>query len=197
MSKVIAAVGLLLSTALPAVAAEPDAMLYELTEDMSIKHGHRRATSALGGFAVPGTPLCPERLTSTSGVCVVNATGSNNIDLSTGRGPIDGEFTNVTQDTNPIDIEEVVRRRGSFRGQMDLSQGSVTFLGSMAGRMTVHGERGKDRFRGVVRFPIPCDQGFCYVASGPDALPTGLVEPLLSHEYALGHPMVRLDIFFE
>src|SRR6185436_15527751 len=124
-------VGLVLLTALPALAAGPDAVLYELTEDMRLTKTHRQATSALGGFANPNTPLCPQSLVSVDGVCVVNATGSNNIKLPTGRGPVQGDFRIVTQDVNPIDIEEEVQRRGTFEGQMDLSQVGTTFLGTM------------------------------------------------------------------
>ena len=191
----ITAVALLLSMTVPVFASEPDATLYELTENMSITRGHRVATSALGGFAKPNTPLCPLELAPADGErCVINATGSNDISRFTGRGPITGTFTNVSQDANPIDIDEVVRRSGTFRGQMNLSDSSVTFLGTMRGFMTVDGRT--RRFVGVVRFPVPCDTGLCYVTSDADAVPTGLA-PLLPHEFALGRATVRLDIYFQ
>ena len=190
-----ALLALLLATSVPALAGEPDATLYELTENMSITRGHRLATSALGGFAAPNTPLCPLELAPPDGErCVINATGSNNISLFTGRGPISGTFTNVSQDSNPIDIAEVVRRSGTFRGHMDLSDVSVTFLGTLKGFMTVDGRT--RRFDGVVRFPVPCDAALCYVTSDTDAVPIGLT-PLDPHEFALGRATVRLDIYFE
>jgi hypothetical protein len=196
MNILIVVVALLLFMSVPALASEPDATLYELTENMSVSRGHRLATSALGGFAKPNTALCPPELVPPGGErCVINATGSNDISLFNGRGPITGTFTNVAQDVNPIDIEELILRTGAFRGQMDLSTGSVTFLGTMKGFMTVDGETSTRRFVGVVRFPIPCGGSFCYVTSDSDAVPTG-VTPLLPHEFALGRAMVRLDIYF-
>jgi hypothetical protein len=196
MNILIVMVALLLSMSVPVFANEPDASLYELTESMSVSRGHRLATSALGGFAKPNTALCPPEFVPPGGErCVINATGSNDISLFNGRGPVSGTFTNVAQDINPIDIEELILRTGAFRGQMDLSTGSVTFLGTMKGFMTVDGETSVRRFVGVVRFPIPCGGSLCYVTSDSDAVPTG-VTPLLPHEFALGRGMVRLDIYF-
>ena len=197
MKTLIAAAALLLCTALPAFANEPDATLYELTENMFIIGNHRIATAALGGFAKRNTPLCPFRLVPRGERCIINATGSNDISLITGTGPISGTYTTVTQDTNPIDIAEVVRLSGEFAGRMNLSQASVTSLGTMRG-LLVDGEQHSHAFVGVVRFPIPCLTGpldFCYVTSDADAIPTDLV-PLRRHEFALGRPMVRLDIYF-
>jgi hypothetical protein len=206
MIRLTTAIALVLLSASP-VFAQPDVMLYEATEDMRLTASHRQATSALMGFAAVNTPLCPPSLTSPQGgdMCVVNATGSNNIKLSSGIGPVHGDFRVVTQDANPFDIEEVVELRGDFRGTMDLSLTGVTGLGTMDATLTVEGgkgnkgkkgNRGNTPFRGVVRIPVPCGTDFCYVTSGPDGSPTG-VQPLESHEYALGRPMVRLDIYFE
>ena len=56
---------------LPALAASPDAVLYEVTEDMYLKDaagnfvssvvpgGRRSAVAQLSGWAKVGTPLCP------------------------------------------------------------------------------------------------------------------------------------------
>jgi hypothetical protein len=128
--------------------------------------------------------------------CVVNATGSNNINLATGTGPVSGDFRIVTQEAGTVDIEEAVQRRGNFRGQMDLSQIAFGLI-TMDGSMTAQQQRGSARFRGVFRIPFLCGPDvYCYMSSGPDATPTGpvLVQP---DEYALGYPTVRLDIYFE
>ena len=198
MKRLPTVIGLLLLSALPALAQTgPDAMLYELTEDVRLSATHRMASSALGGFANPNTLLCPAALVSASGRCVVNAIGSNNIAFATGRGPVHGNYTIVTQDINPFEIEELVRQRGAFRGEMDLSQTGVIFLGTMDGTMTVEQRRVNVPFRGIVRIPVPCGDGvFCYVTSGADGIPTGFV-PLQSFEFALGRPAVRLDIYFQ
>jgi uncharacterized membrane protein len=58
----VMAIAVVLSSALPALAQQnPDAMLYELSEDMRQTSTHRLATSALAGFAFQGStnPLCP------------------------------------------------------------------------------------------------------------------------------------------
>src|SRR5690242_15643285 len=101
------AVGLLLLFAVGFVApgyaiAASGATLYELTENMSLKglkNPHRRATSELMGFAAVGTPLCPkalvERISPGATSCTLNATGSDNISLTTGLGQFGGTFTVV------------------------------------------------------------------------------------------------------
>jgi hypothetical protein len=190
------AAAVLLVGAVPALAQDPDAMLYELNEDMRQTSTHRQATSSLSGFAAVNTPLCTAEFVTPAGHCVVNATGSNNVDMSTALGPVHGDFTIVTQEPMTVDIEEVVRRRGNFRGQIDISRAAFG-LATMDGSMTAEGQRGSAGFRGVFRLPFLCGpEVYCYMSSGPDATPRGPV-PLMPHEFALGYPMVRLDIYFE
>ena len=92
------------------------AVLYEMTENLSLKalqKGQRRATSQLLGVALPGTPLCPATAVNTAGYCVINATGSDNINLnpdsvSFGKGNFGGTFTVVVPGDNPTDGPELV-----------------------------------------------------------------------------------------
>src|SRR2546422_428012 len=77
-----------------------DMTLYEATENMrflgrallSGQSGKRKATSELMGVARRNTPLCPplDPATDATNPCVVNATGTSDVDLTTGRGNIVG-----------------------------------------------------------------------------------------------------------
>lgn len=205
----LAAMIMVLAAAGPARAQTPDVILFELTEDMRLTPTHRLATSALGGFAFPsaGNPLCPAGVPALlserpdiaeGGVCIVNAIGSNVISRKTFKGPLNGSYTVVVQDVNPVDIEEAVALRGRFHGTMDLSTaGEPPFLGTMTGHVS---GTGTTAFVGVVRLPFPCGDasatGFCYGSSGPTGVPDGGVIPAGFESFALGRPTVRLDIFF-
>jgi hypothetical protein len=194
----------------PALAQAPDVILFELTEDMRLTPTHRIAASPLGGFAFPkvGSPLCPAGVPALlserpdiaeGGVCIVNGIGSNVISLKTFTGPINGSYTVVVQDSNPVDIEEAVVLRGRFQGTMDLSTtGEFPFLGTMSGHVSGNGTV---PFVGVVRLPFPCgaasETGFCYGSSGPNGIPDGGVIPVGVEAFALGRPTVRLDIYLQ
>ena len=156
----------------------PCAWLYETTENLNmraLRHDHRKAVSALLGFAVRGTPLCPEKLMPVveplPAYCVLNATGSDNISLTTGLGQFGGTVTVVVQEVNPKtgsptpDSPEVVVARGRFTGRMDFSPAIVGVpdgqrkfvqlpLGSVDGHLSLDGFSRRVPFTGVFRLPF-------------------------------------------
>jgi hypothetical protein len=164
-SRTITIVGLaaLLWSSAPAVVSAADARLYELTENMKVTSWggvqFRNATSRLMGTADLGTPLCPASRTAAlnryAKTCTVNATGTDNIDLATGRGDFGGTFTVVVQGDNPVDSPELAVMKGWFRGKMDFSP-AILFgipLGYVTG--TLVDDRGvTSPFTGTFRLPF-------------------------------------------
>ena len=95
-----------------ALAQEPDAVLYEVTEDMYLKDaagkfvnsvvagGRRTAVAQLSGWAKLGTPLCPayvKLIAPKTKRCTLNATGADDLSLDTGKGTLAGSYTVVVQ----------------------------------------------------------------------------------------------------
>ena len=163
--RVITVVGLavLIWTGAPTDASAGRARLYEVTENMRLtSHGkfeHRKATSELIGIAEAGTPLCPAALIAAvnpyAKACTVNATGSDNINLATGRGHFGGSFTVVVQGDNAVDSPEFVVMKGTFKGKMDFSP-AVLFgipLGYVTGTLS-DGLGGTFPFTGTFRLPF-------------------------------------------
>ena len=135
--------------------AGPDVVLYEVTENMKLTKNHRMnqhrvATSALIGFAEPGTPLCPGATR-----CTINAIGNDNVSLTTGKGPVFGTFTVVINEPGSVDSPEFVVMKGRFRGTIDFTpafQGAS--FGTAEGRMTIDDVHGKFPFTGFFRQPF-------------------------------------------
>jgi hypothetical protein len=176
----------------PALANGPDAVLYELTENMKLAGGqvlHRKATSELMGTAKAGTPLCPLPVD-----CTINATGSDNISLATGLGDFSGTFTVVVQGDNPTDSPEYVVAKGKFHGKMDFSLAILygVPLGSVVGKMQLDGVRGHVPFTGTFRLPFDVGYGPWYLIDPA----TFAVVPVAANEYSLGYPTVRFEITF-
>jgi hypothetical protein len=187
-------------------AQAQDAVLYEVTETMKIRlhpaGGRRVATAALMGWVNADTPLCPAALAGEAGKCTVIAFATDNIDLATGRGPVQGRFAVVVQGDNPVDAPELAVLRGEISGTVDLSRvASGKPLGFLDGRWSARGVdgtpmagfRGRGRLSGIFRLPfVPCPT--CdpsYLADG------GGVRPLDPEEYSLGLPTVRLELTLE
>jgi hypothetical protein len=153
-------------TGAPAIAAAGSATLYELTENMKViqrngKHrtqvGRRVATSAITGFATPGTPLCPaDPKQQNQPPCAVNVMGADNVSLATGLGTLSGTFATVVQGDNPVDGPEAVILRGEFRGDMDFSPAIVHEIpfGTVEGKVKANGSRRGTSFTGVFRLPF-------------------------------------------
>jgi hypothetical protein len=200
----------------PALAPGSDVTLYEASEDMRLagkKLVHRKATSSLMCVARPGTPLCPS---TSTGVCTVNALGSDNVDVATGLGSVSGTFTVVTQGDNPTDSPELTVLKGTFSGDMDFSPALVHGVpyGTVTGKMNLDGKGGKVAFTGTFRLPVnpPVFDLACLAShSDPLACVTGYGSPsyltnpaafpfgwtaVAPNEYALGWPTVRFEIKF-
>lgn len=195
-----------------------DAVLYELTENMSLRAlrgGRRKATAQLLGFARVGTPLCPPALAMGGSFCTINATGSDNISLATGLGKFHGTLTVVGPGDNEVDGPEAVLAKGRFNGNMDLSPAIQYEMpyGTVDGEMALTGGR-KQRFTGTFRLPfvMPQQDPACVAAHGPTQCavhgytkPMYLVDPAtfgiewvdLESETAIGYPTVRFEINFD
>jgi hypothetical protein len=175
------------------------AVLYELTENLGLKAlrgDHRKATSQLLGFAVAGTPLCPTTLAQGADFCTLNATGSDNISLTTGLGNFGGTFTVVVNCVgqkceNPVDSPEIIVGRGHFSGKMDFSPAILNNvpLGSVVGEVGLNGSRPVP-FKGVFRLPVGTVSSAFYLGA------SGSWEPVADNEKALGYPTVKFEISF-
>jgi hypothetical protein len=119
------------SAILPTTAAiAADATLYELSEEMMVVDGHRKATASFQGIAELGTPLCPHALVSMLNLpvrsCTVTGVGSDDVDIdpasaSLGTGRLQGTFAVVVNADNVVDAPEYVVMTGRFAGNMSLA----------------------------------------------------------------------------
>jgi hypothetical protein len=205
---------------LPALASGPDAVLYEVTEDMYLKDaagnfvssvvpgGRRSAVAQLSGWAKVGTPLCPSSvlaLMPKAKKCTVNATGADNLSLATGKGMLSGSYAVVVQGDNDVDAPEFVIMTGTFSGDADLSlsmsgQAPLGFITN--GVATIDGRPGAVfKFTGTFRLPFAVDDGGRQHRARRelDAYymdDNGHLKKIKDHERSLGVPTVRLDIEF-
>jgi hypothetical protein len=210
LSLLVFAVGLMVG---PAVAGAQQAILYELTENMSITPegtvAHRLATAALQGWAKVGTPLCPAEVLITNPraqTCTVTAVGSDDVSVVTGTGTVSGTYAVVVQGDNPVDAPEYVVQTGTFSGTMDLSPAVLGLapLGYISnGTFTIDGYPGYTiPFTGTFRLPFALTQkgekrkarlnDHSYYLS--DAFEPFRVRP---RETSLGWPTVRFEVTFE
>jgi hypothetical protein len=205
---------------LPALAAGPDAVLYEVTEDMYLKDasgkfvsspaqgGRRSAVAQLSGWAKVGTPLCPWSVLALSPKakkCTVNATGADDLSLDTGQGTLAGSFSVVVQGDNDVDAPEFVVLTGTFSGDADLSlsmsrQAPLGFITN--GVAKIDGRPGAAfKFTGTFRLPFSVDEVGRHHRAHRDAdayymTDSGQLKTVKDHERSLGVPTVRLEIEF-
>src|SRR5438105_14292916 len=121
---------------LPALAGSPDAVLYEVTEDMYLKDAsgnfvsgvataaRRSAVAQLSGWAKIGTPLCPayvRQIVPKAKRCTVNATGADDLSLATGTGTLGATYAVVVQGDNAVDAPEFGIMTWPLCGNADLS----------------------------------------------------------------------------
>jgi hypothetical protein len=184
----------------PALVSGSDITLYEATENMrflgrSLMSGwqgkFRKATSELFGVARLGSPLCP---VATGHDCSVNATGSSDINMTTGQGNIVGTVTVVAQGDNPFDSPELVVQKGKFVGKIDFSSAATRAFGTVSALLVVDGG-GVFGFTGTFRQPV----GDPAVYSTPTGFPCpfGTCTFVQANEFALGFPTVRFEIKFD
>ena len=210
----------------PALARgdDPDAVLYEVTEDMYLiardgnsesyvsdvrKATDRRAVAQLAGTAKIGTPLCPswvKQIVPGARQCTINAKGADDLSLATGKGILKGSFAVVVQGDNKVDAPEFVVMTGCFTGDADLSlamfgQAPLGFITN--GVATVDGYDGATfKFSGTFRLPFTVDESGRSRWGGrysSDAFYLGddnRKERVKHSERSLGWPTVRLDIEF-
>ena len=223
-----------------------DARLYEVTENMSLDDlgapTTRTATAALQGTAQLGSPLCPAELvnllarapkdgglgllTSADKPCTITAIGSDEVDLATGAGSLEGGFAVVINLDNITDAPEFVVMTGQFKGNMqvlvDMSANPPTQLPLIAltdgtfEPQFVLGEKiqpgvpifGLDpatfapaSFSGVFRLPFALDRRGKRMRPHPtrDAFYLGDRGQLIKvkpEEWSLGFPTVLVEIEF-
>lgn len=211
--------GSLVAVPLPGAAssaASPDALLYELTENMTLDPLPpdvplaRKALAALQGSSRVGTPLCPDAVLVTNPraqTCTITALGQDDISTVTGLGTLAGTWATVVQGDNPVDGPEFVVLTGSFAGTIDLSPTLAGVpLGSIAGDMLVDANpfgvpAGPYPFTGTFRLPFSKgkDGRASRAARGRDAFylgDSGRPFPVKKDEHSLGVPTVRLEIQF-
>jgi len=205
---------------LPALADQPDAVFYEVTEDMylrdaagnpvssAVSGGRRSAVAQLSGWAKVGTPLCPWFVLSINPKakkCTVNATGADSLSLDTGKGTLSGKYAVVVQGDNKTDAPEFVIMTGTFAGNADLSlslsgQAPLGFITN--GIATIDGSGTTFKFTGTFRLPFALDEkgqrswhsrvwGDAYYLND-----SGHPQPIKDNERSLGYPTVRLEIEF-
>lgn len=201
-------------------AKVPDAVLYEVTENMYFydvagklippslilgglaQPAYRVADATLQGSASLGNPLCPSSLLVTNPratTCTVTAAGQDNISLATGKGTVTGTYAVVLNIDNPADAAEFVVQTGTFTGQMDLS---MRPLGSITGTFTPTGTSVQVPFTGTFRLPFTVDangkrrdpkRGAAAYYLSDDGKQNVPVQP---SELSLGAPLVRLELNF-
>ena len=208
--------------AVPALAQEPDAVLYEVTEDMYLKDaagkfvnsvvpgGRRTAVAQLSGWARLGTPLCPawvKVVAPKTKKCTLNATGADDLSLETGKGTLAGSYTVVVQGDNKVDAPEFVVMSGTFQGDADLSpsmsgQAPIGYITN--GVATIDGQSAVFKFTGTFRLPFALDETGRYRNYKPwwteleayylDS--NGQPKRVKDSERSLGRPTVRIEIDF-
>jgi hypothetical protein len=211
-------------TAPAAAQTSPGATLYGVTENYRVVGGgvqHRIAEGALSGSAQLGTPFCPQNLAAKlpAGAthCPINATGADDINLTTGQGTLGAVITPVTTGDNPFAAPELILDRVAVSGKIDFSPAlSGLPFGTVEGRVD-----GRNRFTGVFMQPflgsVPFGSGtlrqtFCPLSPTPNphlggvdyawvevsgGAMTGRCIDVLPQQLSLGYPPLRFDLFFE
>jgi hypothetical protein len=202
--------------------AKSDAVLYEVTEDMylSVRDANgrimnyvsdprqatdRQAVAQLSGWAKIGTPLCPAWVASISNAtqCTINAKGSDDLSLTTGKGTLSGSYAVVVQGDNSVDAPEFVIITGTFSGDADLSmamagQAPIGFITN--GVATIDGSDAAFKFTGTFRLPFALDDSGRRNPARRDRDAYYMSDDgpmkVKSNERSLGVPTVRLEISF-
>ncbi len=197
---------------------DANAVLYEVTENLKFRPllaGRRIATSTLMGTVNAGTAICPlylfpAGLSAELKKCSIEAVGSNNVNLATGKGPFEGTFAVVinTPDTNRVDGPELVILQGTLRGRIDFSlaifgpdgipkSGDELPIGFFTdGRWNaqgvaggpLQGVRAQGTLTGTFRQPVGTMENAFYLGAG------GTLVQVQQQERSLDVPTVRVEI---
>jgi hypothetical protein len=208
---VVALTALVVAT--PATAKGPDALLYEVTENVRLVNGVRVSTSQLSGAVKHHDLLCPKewvtRVRRGVETCTITVVGTSEVDVTTGIGPVDGSFSVVVQDPNASDAPELVVMAGRFVGTMDMRPaltGAAPLAYVTGGTFTVDssdaGTVGTQAFTATFRLPFaqnadgttgrPGKAGAAYYL-----LDTGKPDKVNGNERSLGAPTVRVELNFQ
>ena len=88
-----------------ALGASYEARVQEVIEGLNLANtsfGKRDATAQLCGWIKPNTLVCPLPTN-----CILNATGTDDIDLQTFTGPVSGTISVVSEVDNPYDPRQI------------------------------------------------------------------------------------------
>ena len=213
--------------AVPSLAVAADVTLYELTENVTLTRKNRSAISQLAGTAKKGTPICPEKLLMPGRFeCFVNVTGDDDVDRTTGRGPVDGQFSVVVHYERKLEAPDFVVSKGDFKGTMDFGPSLTQNLpyGTVTGTLRTDQTGGtQHRFTGVFLMPFlgstqpagptgpTLRQVLCPRDLRPNpklgddfawvevvgGQPTGKCIDVAPEQMNLGRPVVRFEITFQ
>jgi hypothetical protein len=199
--------------------------LYEVTENVNFAPSagglaFRNATSALLGVLALDSPLCLSHALLANPLarsCTVLATGSDELSLATGIGPVSGQYWVVVNapGNSEVHVPDCPVSSGTFSGTIDLSPSVLhnTPLGSVAGTFvpeftyvactvpTPLGSVPSVPFTGTFRLPFDVDREG--KAKEPERSERafylgdrGQLIPVRPDERDLGFPLVRLELHF-
>ena len=125
---ILAALSLVMIAGAPATASTPQAVLYEIVENMDtvalLTTNHRLSYWTAQGTAVVGSPFCPESIVP-RGVssCTITAFGSDDIDLNALTthyviGKVWANVVAVANEDNATDAAEVATFSGQITGDI-------------------------------------------------------------------------------
>ena len=197
-----------------AAPANPDAVLYELTEHVVLTDTLRLASSSLEGSARRGSALCPDGLQAhakalfaTVGVHVRVDPRCGSSRSETARsackdfgGEISGNFWVVVNSdaTNLTDAQELVIMNGTFAGKIQVADADGHIIDILPGStftptsvLPGFPAAAAATFTGKFRLPFTLHHIAVYEND------RGRPVPVLPGERALGDPTVRVEVDFD
>jgi hypothetical protein len=187
----------------PAASA---ATVYEVAEwgflRGKYKPRSRQATATLVGTVEAGAPICPK--TDAMTPCNLTILASDDVSLTTGYGPAEGEFFVLKQDDNPVDGPEFIVLEGRLVNAV-INLAPAFFQGVPVGYLcgqwetTSKGSRLRGKVTGMFQLPFvfpPAIPAPSYVVN-PALFPNaGCCEPISAPaEQSLGAYTVRLKLY--
>jgi len=224
---IFAGLALLLPVLPTAGDAASDVTLYEISQRVTFVPESldgsvivRNARSPLLGVANLGTPLCPSELliaVPRLRKCTVSATGTSDLSMVTGIGPVYGRFYVLINapGNSKVHVPNLPVITGTFDGTIDLSPAvlSQVPLGSIAGTFTITQMADASGtlvpvtpvllpFTGTFRLPFRIDQEGWAERSDDEDEAFYLADDFMTlmevrdRERSVGFPTVRLEVRF-